>query len=78
MPSFEISDAVESAVFVSTPAGDFVVPAKGAVEVPEEVAVELRNLPVVNEVEEPAQSEESDSKDKTSKAKAAAKKETEQ
>jgi autotransporter translocation and assembly factor TamB len=54
MPNFEISDAAAGAVFVSLPNGDFVVPAKGSIEVTEDVAVELRHLALVNEITEAA------------------------
>ena len=54
MPNFEISDAAAGAVFVSLPNGDLVVPAKGSIEVTEEVAAELRHLALVNEITEAA------------------------
>ena len=54
MPNFEISDAAAGAVFVSLPNGDFVVPAKGSIEVTEEVAAELRHLALVNDITEAA------------------------
>jgi hypothetical protein len=54
MPNFEISDAAAGAVFVSLSNGNFVVPAKGSIEVAEDVAVELRHLALVNEITEAA------------------------
>jgi len=52
MPNFtKSSDAVSGAVFVSTPDGDFVIPADGHLEVEEALAAELRLIPSLVEVE---------------------------